>query len=337
MCNTRISFIIFLISGLLLSGCISKSEKPKMRPAESEWRYFGQAFPNEFPQIFSPDIISTRRNERDISMSPAGNEIFYTYVSPDKNLSIIIYLFHDGAFWSQPKAASFSGEYRDLEPAFSPDGKKLFFASKRPLTEVDSTADWNIWFVERSAAGWSVPKAVSPLINTEGDEFYPSVAKNGTLYFTAKRDTTFGFEDIYYAVFENGEYLPPVNLGENINSPLYEFNAYVAPDESYLLFSSFGRDDGQGGGDLYISRKDNMGNWMLAENLGPNINSAQLDYCPFISYDGKYLFFTSQKTHPTLLTNAKKTLDQVLNLADGIENGLGNIYWVEFEKQVLKK
>ncbi len=335
MFNYRLSFLIVALFGLFLTGCLDKSQKPKLRPAESEWRYFGQAFPGAQPEIFSPDIISTNRDERDFTMSPSGNEIFYTLVLPAKNLSVIVYLVHDGAFWSQPKAASFSGQYSDLEPAFSTDGNKLFFASKRPLNSEDTTNDWNIWYVERVTTGWSDPIALNPMINTENDEFYPSVAQNGNLYFTAKRDDSFGHEDLYFSEFDENKYNSPVNLGDSINTSLYEFNAYIAPDESYLIFSSWGRKDGFGGGDLYISFRNKNGVWNKTRNLGANINSKQLDYCPVVTVDGKYLFFTSQKMKATLQNNTQRSLETLLGLADDIENGLGNIYWVEFKNQVL--
>lgn len=256
---------------------------------------------------------------------------------PAKNLNVIVHLVHDGAFWSHPEAARFSGEYNDLEPAFSPDGKKLFFVSKRPLDKNDTTDDWNIWFVEKASTGWSDPYPLDTIINSEGDEYYPSMAKNGNLYFTSQREDSFGYEDIYFSEFIDNKYSLPVNLGESINSELYEFNSFIAADESYLLFSSMGRSDGFGGGDLYISVKNENGSWEPARNLGPNINSDRLDYCPVISHDGKYLFFTSQKMNPSLQKNTKRSLALLLGLADGIENGLGNIYWVEFENQILSQ
>lgn len=333
----RISTFVLILFSLLFSGCLDKSKKPKMRPVESEWRYFGQGFPKNHPEIFSPDIISTNRNERDFAMSPTGNEIFYTIVLPSKNLSVIVYLFHDGAFWSHPQTAEFSGQYRDLEPVFSPDGNKLFFASMRPLEDTDTISDWNIWYIERVSTGWSDPTALNSLINTDKDEFYPSVSSSGNLFFTAKREDSFGNEDLYFAEFDGHDYTEPVNLGDSINSNLYEFNAFIAPDESYIIFSSLGRKDGYGGGDLYLSHRDKKGIWSKANNMGANINSEQLDYCPVISHNGKYLFFTSERLNSSFQNNKRRSLATLLGLADGIENGLGNIYWVEFKNQIPNK
>ena len=121
-----------------------------------------------------------------------------------------------------------------------------------------------------------------------------------------------------------------MRLGESINTANSEFNAFIVPDESFLLFSSYGREDDLGGGDIYISHKLDDGSWSQAQNMGYSINSDKLDYCPFVTYDGKYLFFTSERIDRGLQSNYHRNLNKVLQLADGIENGLGNIYWVEF-------
>lgn len=157
------------------------------------------------------------------------------------------------------------------------------------------------------------------------------MAKNGNLYFTTQLEGGKGKEDIVVCKWENGQYLAPQSLPEAINSAGYEFNAFIDPSEQFLIFSAYGRKDGHGGGDLYISRKDNRGNWYPAVNLGNSVNSTGLDYCPFVSWDGEYLFFTSNKTNfktPFEKPVNYKTLKARLS---GPENGLDNIFWVKFE------
>ena len=152
------------------------------------------------------------------------------------------------------------------------------------------------------------------------------------MFFTAERPDSYGGEDIYYSDFVDGKYTGPVNAGLNVNSGFADFNAYVAPDESYLLFSSFGREDDLGGGDIYISHRVNDTIWSVAKNLGKTINSEELDYCPFVTFDGKYLFFTTNKSDPNLNAHYPKRFKTIINLADGINNGFGNIYWVKFDQ-----
>ena len=276
-------------------------------------------------------MVSTHRNERDFAISPDGNEIYYSYALPAYNVSTILTLQKRNSSWSPPEVAKFSGAYNDIEPAFAPDGSALFFISRRPLGVNDSTNDWNIWVMQRRDDQWGEPKALGSPVNNDGDEYYPSAARNGNLYFTAEdRGHSFGGEDIYCCEFKDGSYSDPVNLGPGVNSSQPEFNAFVSPDEDFLLFSSWGRDDGMGGGDLYIAFRDEEGNWQEARNLGKAINSDKLDYCPFVSHDGSRLFFTSQRLDQRLGDHTQKTLDEVTGLEDGPGNGLGDIYWVNF-------
>ncbi len=330
-----ISWLLIAMFFLVLVSCDSSLKKtPPAHKGDTDWQYFGLSSPGAVPRIFSPDILSTSRNERDFVISPAGNVMFYSLVLPANNLSVIVFLAFDGFFWSEPETAAFSGTYKDLEPVYSPDGKKLFFVSKRPLTGNAEKKDYDIWYVEPEKGWGNATQAGLP--NTDEDEFYPSVASSGNLYFTAKYADSFGNEDIYFSRFENGNYLPPVNLGEVINTSFYEFNAFIAPDESYLIFSSLGREDDMGGGDLYISYNSGNGSWTQPVNLGTSINSDKLDYCPFVSPDGKYLFFTSHRVNENFKVGGHKKLSILLQMADGIENGLGNIYWVNFNKEAWR-
>src|SRR6185312_9495078 len=102
-------------------------------------------------------------------------------------------------------------------------------------------------------------------------------------------------EDIMVCKFIDGKYNEAVSLPDSINSTGDEFNAFVDPDENYIIFSGYKRKDGYGNGDLYISKKNDKGEWQQAKNLGETINSTSLDYCPYITPDKKYFFFTSNR------------------------------------------
>jgi Tol biopolymer transport system component len=238
--------------------------------------------------------INTSGYERDLAISPDGREVFFTRQGTDWKEQTIWQLTKqaDGS-WSAPRPASFSGRFRDLEPFFAPDGKRLYFASARPKPNREG-AEVDIWMVERLAAGWSEPIHLGPAINSEKDEYYPSVTREGHLYFTSEREGGPGKEDIYRAEYSNGSWLTARPLDKGVNSAYYEFNAYVSPDESLLIFTSYGRSDDTGRGDLYISKRNTDGSWSPAKNLKA-ANSTDLDYCPFVSPDGKTLYYTSEK------------------------------------------
>ncbi|MCI0751748.1 MAG: hypothetical protein L0Y35_07910 [Flammeovirgaceae bacterium] len=287
--------------------------------------------PPSHATLFAEGFISTSINERDFAISPNGNEIYYTISTPQSSFQTIAVIKKDkNGLWSTPAIAPFAGKFSDLEPAFSADGKKLYFASNRPV-QGNKPKDFDLWVVERNFAGWGEPKNLGSPINTETDEFYPSIARSGNLYFTAQYAGGVGREDIYQAVWINNHYEKPIALDTTVNSSLYEFNAFVDPDEQFILFTSYGRKDDTGRGDLYISEKGKAGKWMPARNL-KSINSNKLDYCPYVSPDKKLLFFTSERSELPVSFESPTTIDQIKKIAEGTLNGSGNIYWIDWNE-----
>ncbi len=264
---------------------------------------------------------------RDFSISKSGDEAYFTIQSPLEEISVIAVIRKVNNRWEKPEIAPFSGFYKDLEPFLSPDNKRLYFVSNRPShPDSTKTKDYDIWYVERKnvQTAWGIPKNLGKPINTSGDEFYPSVAKNGNLYFTSVRPEGKGEDDIYFSKWNGKSYKEPISLNETINTKGYEFNAYVAPDESYLIFSGYNREDGLGSGDMYISLKKNQGNWTKARNLGVDVNSKYMDYCPFVDEKSKTLYFTSRKS--SIKPFEIKRLDDLKNELIKYENGQSRIY-----------
>lgn len=282
------------------------------------------------PALFGEGIISTSINERDFALSPDGAEIFYTISTPKSSFQTIVFSkkLANGT-WSTPEVAPFAGQYSDLEPAFTADGRTVFFASNRPISGT-APKDFDIWKVSRTASGWGVPENLGPVVNTSSDEFYPSITASGNLYFTAAYKGGPGREDIYVATWRENAYQKPVPMDTAVNTKFFEFNAFVSPKEDFILFTSYGRKDDAGGGDLYMAVKDANGQWQSAKNLKA-LNSKQLDYCPFVTPDGRVLFFTSERHQlPVNFTDAKASYQKVQNLNTQPLNGTGNIYWVDF-------
>jgi hypothetical protein len=288
------------------------------------------AYTPDIVELFAKGVVSTKLYERDMAISPGGNEIIFTLSDYRQTKRCLVIIKKTGDTWGPKEILSISGQYADIEPCFSTDGNKLYFASDRPIDPNSERNDFNIWVSTRAKDGWSGPKPLPANINTENDEFYPSITKNNNLYFTSARENGIGKEDIFLARYDSGMYLDPVPLDTAVNSPTYEFNAYINPGENLIIFSSYGRKDDFGGGDLYYSRKDKNGNWTLSKNMGPAINSGKLDYCPFIDIPRNNFYFTSERR----LTIDKKINDisELENLADDILNGMGNIYRIDLGK-----
>jgi len=286
--------------------------------------YFGFDVPTN-AEVFAPSIISADSYERDMAISPDGTEIFYSIVESRESAKIVTVKQIDGV-WQPAELASFSGTSFNIEPAFNYEGDKLFFASNR-REDGAGTKDFDIWYVEKQADGlWSDPINVGDPINTDKNEFYPSLAKDGSLYYTANYTNGRGGEDIWYSDFENGVYNAR-KIVPAINSQQDEYNAFIDPDEQFIIFGSFGRDDDAGRGDLYIGRKDVDGNWQAAENM-TELNSAQLDYSPYVSGDGKTLFFTSERAVETKIEADPFNINESLKALLSPQSG--NIYWVKF-------
>lgn len=290
----------------------------------------GAQTPEINPKLFLPGLISTNLNERDMTISADGNEMYYTLLSNQNIFSTILYRKKlSSGNWSPPEVASFSGRYRDLEPSLSPDGSKLFFSSDRPAPGKEGN-DYDIWVVEKLNGKWSDPKNLGAPVNTEANEFYPSFTLNGNLYFTAAYDKGIGKEDIFVSHWANGSFSESIALDSAVNSATWEFNAYVSPDESFILFTSYGRKDDMGGGDLYISIKGQSDTWQPARNL-KEVNSSKLDYCPFVSADKKTLFLTSQRHNIPGVRDKQVSYGELVKIYTGSGNGSDDIYVVDFQ------
>ncbi|MBV9962035.1 MAG: PD40 domain-containing protein [Parafilimonas sp.] len=288
--------------------------------------FFHQPPPADTPQVFAPGIISDQYGNRDMAISPKGDELFYTVQYSRGLISVILYSHKINGEWASPVVASFSGLYNDLEPAFSSDGNKLFFVSNRPLQQTGAKKDYDIWFVTKQNGEWENATNAGVPVNSDKDEFFPSIAKNDNIYFT--RAVGGREEDIMECKFTDGKYDDAKGLSDSVNSTFDEFNAFVDPGEQFIIFSSFGRKDDIGNGDLYISKNIN-GTWSKAVHLPEPINSTSLDYCPYISPDKKYFFFTSGRYSIKIPFTQQLNISSLHELLQNPLNGYDNIYWMK--------
>jgi len=118
-------------------------------------------------------------------------------------------------------------------------------------------------------------------------------ARNESVYYDLGQPTESGQWNwkIYTMTYVDGHYQPPLELGDGINDGQLNWCPWVAPDESYLIWSSH-REGEFGNGDLYISFKTPSGTWSKPVNMGHLINTSDQERFPSVSPDGKYLFFT---------------------------------------------
>ncbi|MGH9829507.1 MAG: TolB family protein [Blastocatellia bacterium] len=139
---------------------------------------------------------------------------------------------------------------------------------------------------------------------------------DGTIYFSAVRPNGKGSLDIYRSRPACGKYGEPENLGEAVNSETLDTQPYIAPDQSYLIFASTGRADSPIGAgspyprsDLYVSFNRD-GKWTPARRLPSPINTEATESYPFVSPDGRYLFFTSERNFVSIPMRRKARLSR---------------------------
>lgn len=262
--------------------------------------YLGQKPPGQKPERFAPGVVSTPFLEHSaVAFSADGKELYW---SPDFRefgpLGAMIYVMRQANDqWTSPRPASFSTPYTDYNPVLTPDGRRLFFFSSRPnkYQKTESNENFGIWMVERTKTGWTEPRYIE-IENIPGylmTQF--SLTRDGILYFSSSDEKTNGSWDIYRSCFENGKFVKTTRLEDTINTSYWETYPYIAPDESYLIFTSRERPDGFGGMDLYISYRDENDSWLKPINMGEKINSSHTDGLAAVSPDGKYLFFISDR------------------------------------------
>lgn len=253
-------------------------------------QYLGQTPPDTKAEIFAPGIISTDVIEAGLTFSHDGR---YLVFRRGFRADTEIYLSENRAgTWTNPVPAPFFvKEYGFGDFTFSPNEPVLYFTSRRPLEQGQATTDSaNLWQVEYDNEGWSLPSPIADILVTPLHESYPSVANDKTLYFFRRFDDENGNYELMYSEFKNAAYSAPARMGEAINTEWEEWDPSVAPDSSFLVFCSK-RPSSLGQDDLYVSFRTPDGGWTDALNLGDGVNSEQSENRPFITADGKYLFF----------------------------------------------
>lgn len=279
------------------------------------------------PVIFGKGIISTGDYETHPAFSPSGDTIYFLKCTPNVNVCAICVSYKKDTSWSQPEIVSFSGQYQDVDPFVTKDGNTFYFASNRPIHKGDAVKDdWDVWKVNRTNKSWGNPVHLDSPINSIASEYFPTMADNGNLYFGSSRNGGKGGADIYTSKPVNGEYKTIENLGDSINTAGNEYEPYISPDESYLIFMA--TPDKVTNADFYVSYNRN-GKWSKAVKMESAINSDVTDWGGKMSRDGKYFYFGSTRSNIDFSLPQKENAEQFNKRLNEPGNGLGDIYMIE--------
>lgn len=282
--------------------------------------YLGQKPPGLIPEIFAPGLISTNLSQSYIAFLDGARVCVFS-VSTDRGHETYYTYERDGR-WTKPERAPFEELQGHPNYTTGPLGRRVYYHSGNPTHAEDTRLDDNIWTIQWTGSGWAEPEALPEPVNSEYGEAYPSAAGDGTVYFfTWRREGTRGY-DIWFSRRNRGKYREAERLPWPINTDFIEYDPYIAPDESFLIFGS-DRPGGFGKSDNYICFRREDGSWTSPMNLGRPYNSSSFDLCANGTPDGKYFFFTSGRK-----TEADKG---EIGLKPGTKpEEDADLYWVDF-------
>jgi outer membrane protein OmpA-like peptidoglycan-associated protein len=201
----------------------------------------------------------------------------------------------DNGTWTNPMPMELSWQ-KGLNlggMSLSVDGRKMYFTG---CNWPDGYGSCDIFISVKQGDLWQKPMNLGSVINSNGWESQPFVSADGKrIFFSSKRSGGKGGSDIWMTIkLNNGKWSPPVNLGDSINTAGNEMSPFLHPDGETLYFSSDGH-EGLGGADLFISRKDELGRWSKAKNLGYPVNSRANEINIFLTIDGNWSYISSDR------------------------------------------
>ncbi len=197
-----------------------------------------------------PDV-----HEASITFSPDGNTVVFARSNTGKRkgrYDVSLYLSHyRKEAWTEPRLINVNQlnpqkvSYWNSTPAFSRDGKTLYFSSNRPRGKGGT----DIYSAKMNSRGrFSKPKNLGAAVNTEGNESFPFVSSDGKLYFSSDGHAGFGGLDLFVAKRERGK-TTVKNLGKPVNSSADDFGMFLfKPDKGFFCSN---RPGGKGDDDIY--------------------------------------------------------------------------------------
>jgi len=291
----------------------------------------GTPEPGDEPALFAPGFVSTGMEERDILVHPDGREIWWGIM--EGGLATVLTSRLEHGRWTDPVTVPFhvDRDFACFEPTVSADGARVLFLANRAAPGQEQGRGWanqNIFESRRTGDRWSVPAALPAPVTTDAAEYFPSLAADGTLYFSRQDEDGVA---VWAAEPDGDGFLAPVRLPAAVNVAANVYNATVAPDESWLVACVAGHEENLGAADYWISFRSADGAWAPAVNMGPRFNSADSRASSVaISPDGRFFFFSSSrlvKQEP--FPGGRITRQRLLEMHVSPGEGSSDLWWVD--------
>ncbi len=189
-------------------------------------------------------------------------------------------------------------EYNDYMPSLTADEEILVTTvdvpiyKDKPHSQQNSQEDF---FISYKINGeWTASRSIGPPLNTKGNEGSQSIMADGNImvFAACNRKDGKGSCDIYFSRKVGNNWTPAQNIGYPINTEAWESQPSISYDGKTIYFVS-NRKGGYGDKDIWMSTVGKDGYWQEPVNLGPNINTPEMDASPFIHQDNQSLYFSS--------------------------------------------
>ncbi|WKK80712.2 hypothetical protein [Marivirga arenosa] len=296
--NKIVSFFILF---LIITSCKNNTEL-----------YFNQEPPSTTPELFAPSMINTDSVELNVVFNNDHTEIFFSRIV-DKSFVIHHAEWIKGK-WTDIKPLKM---YHDsvllsvaCDPTITKDGKTMYFLGVDPSLYANDVSKEELYkippdiYMSKKVNGkWELATKVEFSVSTEYIETYPVVTGNGSLYFRSNRPSKKGRMNTYRAQALQGDKFdkPSILMDIEENAPI----VYISSDESYAITNKEGR--------FQISFNEN-GKWTKLREIPLSYEKDWRYYCPYMSSDEKYFFFSRKLNNPEKKGWA------------GVEKG--EVYWV---------
>ncbi|HVT96972.1 MAG TPA: hypothetical protein VHE33_05650, partial [Acidobacteriaceae bacterium] len=285
------------------------------------------------PEIFAPGVISGPGNDGAPTFSPDGKTLYFTRSAA--HWTAIVESHEVNGQWSRPTLAPFSGEWPDSSPAMSPDGTFIVFQSTRPMAPLKEAPKpgvpipgivSNLWRVDRTGSGWSAPVRLPDTVNIGRSIWKPSIAADGTIYFTNIDNK--GGKRLYSARFVQGSYemAQPLPFSDGTKA---DVDPEIAPDGSFLVFCSAGRLGDTNKDQLFLVRRNGAG-WGEVERIryegdekpyGPSTDDE-----PRLGPDHRTLYFSSDRAVVVHFPRTREMAEKDLERLDSWDNSNNNVW-----------
>lgn len=254
------------------------------------------------PVIFAPGVVSGPANDGAPAIAPDGKTLYFGRAGGTWGFILESHMV--SGQWSEPVIASFSGQWSDSQPALSPDGSLLIFQSTRPAEknlppeQALAARRSSFWQVKRTANSWSEPERLPDTVNISPSVWKPSIAADGSIYFMAKTDDNKTWR-LFKSSYVKGSYEKAIPLSFSDGNST-DVDPEIAPDQSFLIFSSAGRTPGDTHEHLFITFREGN-DWGAITPLryeGDYAKNPADDGEAHLSPDLRTVYFNSGRTVP---------------------------------------